>query len=221
MLLLSTLCGGAALASATDATATGGAGAADSGGAAVDTTEADPSATDTDATDCVLMAPDETDPGALLVEWGTSSDGSRALSLRLRAPASSAALRFTAHARLSYIDDAVATIDGPVLAKSSAPIGDLDGDTVPELALQGPCVKSDPALRCVYLFHGQDVVGAVELDDAWVLEGAEPGDDFGETVAAIGDVNDDGFGDVAIAAPLDSARGPYGGMVYLIPGTAW
>ncbi len=102
MLLLSTLCGGAALASATDAADTGSAGAADSGSAAVDTTEADTTATDADATDCVLMAPDETDPGALLVEWGTSSDGSRALSLRLRAPASSATLRFTAHARLSY-----------------------------------------------------------------------------------------------------------------------
>lgn len=47
---------------------------------------------------------------------------------------------------------------------------------------------------------------------------AGSGDDFGRGLAAIGDINGDGWTDFAIGAPEDSEGGPHAGAVYLFSG---
>ncbi len=51
-----------------------------------------------------------------------------------------------------------------------------------------------------------------------VLEGEYPGDYAGYSVAIVGDVNGDGFDDLAIGAPLSDALQDDGGKVYLVFG---
>ena len=45
------------------------------------------------------------------------------------------------------------------------------------------------------------------------------GDQLGSSVAGVGDLNGDGFADLAIGAPLNDARAFNAGRVYLVPGT--
>jgi hypothetical protein len=65
--------------------------------------------------------------------------------------------------------------------------------------------------------------GAVALEHAanLTIEGAVAGDEAGWSVAAIGDVNGDGIGDLAIGAPGAGNRGrPGAGAVYVVYGKA-
>jgi hypothetical protein len=106
--------------------------------------------------------------------------------------------------------------------------GDLDGDG------RGDAVVGDP-----YALVGGAFLGRVHAFDGstgverYALPGAASGDDYGFSVAVIGDADADGFPDVAIGSPqgtwafvtagpgkVDVVSGPAGGLLLQIPGGA-
>jgi hypothetical protein len=58
------------------------------------------------------------------------------------------------------------------------------------------------------------VVGSVQVE----FLGDAPGDELGTAVAGVGDVDQDGFLDVVVGAPLNDAAGGYAGRCYLFRG---
>jgi len=84
--------------------------------------------------------------------------------------------------------------------------GDFDGDGTPDVAAGAP--GTDKA----YVYSGR--TGAVLR----VLEGEKTGDAFGRRVAAAGDVNRDGHGDLLVSAPNHGTAGAGAGRVYVFSG---
>ena len=83
--------------------------------------------------------------------------------------------------------------------------GDLDGDGVQDLAIGAPFDDEDglDSGRVYLFFVGEGVHRNMALIDADViLGGADAGALFGWSVAGIGDVDGDGFADIAVGAPL-------------------
>lgn len=84
--------------------------------------------------------------------------------------------------------------------------GDVDGDGTPDVAAGAPGVDS------VYIYAGR--TGVVLR----ALGGERPGDAFGRRVAAAGDVNGDGYGDLIVGAPNHGSAGAGAGRVYIFSG---
>jgi len=86
-----------------------------------------------------------------------------------------------------------------------AVIGDLDDDGFPDLGVGAPLDDTDgPDAGRVYLFSGTQFDDRNDpLSTANVVIGGANGDDLlGWAVAGVGDVNDDGFDDLAVSALL-------------------
>lgn len=84
--------------------------------------------------------------------------------------------------------------------------GDVNGDGIPDV------VASAPGGGYVNIYSGRD--GRV-----WRTFKAENiNDDFGRHVAGVGDVNRDGFADVIVGAPNNSASGDKAGRAYVYSG---
>jgi hypothetical protein len=105
--------------------------------------------------------------------------------------------------------------------------GDLNGDGYADLLVGAPASEDDER-DAVYVFYGSDVglqgstaTGSVKLTgpdaslefDAAI--GPPPGDGFGRGIASLGDVNGDGYDDVAIGAPGANYNS---GAIYLFHG---
>ena len=84
--------------------------------------------------------------------------------------------------------------------------GDTDGDGIPDV------VAGAPDIDTVYVYSGRD--GHVLL----TLHGESKGDRFGNNVSSAGDADTDGFADIAVGAPANSAGGKEAGRVYLYSG---
>ena len=66
---------------------------------------------------------------------------------------------------------------------------------------------------------GEEVIQDI-LDPVNSIEGADSGDNFGQNVSWIGDVNGDGYSDIAIGAPLYSyGHAIHEGRVYVYHGS--
>lgn len=95
-------------------------------------------------------------------------------------------------------------------------MGDLNGDGYDDLAIAAPFndAAGQDAGR-VYVFFGGPAADA--LADL-VLTGERPGDNFGQSVAAAGDMNSDGHADFVVGAPVaavgDLIAGPGSAYVY-------
>jgi MYXO-CTERM domain-containing protein len=97
--------------------------------------------------------------------------------------------------------------------------GDTDGDSYDDIILGIGCGFVEATYdAAAYLFLGP-VSGDLELGDADVLVLAEsPDDRAGYGVAAAGDVDGDGHGDILIGAPSANTTGDWAGAVYLLHG---
>lgn len=92
---------------------------------------------------------------------------------------------------------------------------DLDGDGKSEIGIGAPWSSLNGKVNSgtVYLYSG----ASQKL--LYKLHGTEAGDGFGNSVALLPDVNGDGFGELAVGAPLANPKSLQdGGIVYLFSG---
>ena len=103
------------------------------------------------------------------------------------------------------------------LGRAIAGVGDVDGDGVPDVALAAPYDASVPAegIGRVFVHSGAD--GSLLLG----LGGDDPADGaVGYSVAAAGDVDADGFADVAVGASDANGNGAASGAVWIFSGAS-
>ena len=96
--------------------------------------------------------------------------------------------------------------------------GDLNGDGREDLAMEGLDASSgtDGGL-CVVVFLGSG--DGLETAPLLVFHSEHADSNFGATLAAAGDVNGDGLGDLLVGATRYNGRYPEGGKVYLFLGS--
>lgn len=101
------------------------------------------------------------------------------------------------------------------LGTSLTAVGDVDGDGLSDLAVGSPTVDQDaPSAGRVSLWFGpQD---SSQADVVYVSD--QPLDYAGQSIAAAGDVNADGWNDLLIGAPLSGEDGARSGKVWLVHG---
>lgn len=77
-------------------------------------------------------------------------------------------------------------------------------------------------MGAVYVFFGPVEPGDVDLDEADATLTGEDGDErVGWSVSSMGDLDDDGFDDLAVGAPLNDRNGSNAGAVYVVHGGKW
>ncbi len=86
------------------------------------------------------------------------------------------------------------------LGQSVSQAGDVNGDGFDDVLIAAPTFDNEQADEGrVYLYAGS--ASGLNAAPAWSGEGNQPGAQYGSAVNAAGDVNGDGFADVAIGAP--------------------
>ncbi|MDP6933369.1 MAG: integrin alpha, partial [Myxococcota bacterium] len=97
--------------------------------------------------------------------------------------------------------------------------GDIDGDGVPDLLVGAYGVDDSGSLAgAVYIVLGP-VTGTMSLDDAdGMLTGERNGDQAGKGVANLGDVNADGYDDIAVGSVGEASVGEDAGAAYVAYG---
>lgn len=155
---------------------------------------------------------------ALLVPLGASSLAQTAQP----AAAASRAAAPMAPVEPPVILEGAAT--GDALGSSVDNAGDVNGDGIDDLIAGAPLtdVGVDPTLidaGAAYVYYGS-ATGLPAAADVTLL-GVDDGEQFGTAVAGIGDVNGDGFDDVAVSAPFaDTAETADVGRVAVFLGSA-
>lgn len=118
-------------------------------------------------------------------------------------------------------------VDGNA-GNSVAWIADMNEDAIPEVLVGAPGVESrGPATGAAYVVFGQsttegiDIAGLRTADNGFTMEGAGRAHYTGESVAPLGDVNDDGLPDLAVGAPqADNNSRDHSGSVHVVFGKA-
>jgi len=111
---------------------------------------------------------------------------------------------------------------------AAAPAGDLNGDGIDDLVVGAPGASANgPESGSAFvLFGGSDVnlgfsglfLSGLNGERGFRIDGAASGDRFGSSVAAVGDLNGDGFDDLVVGAPERDASGNDSGSAYVIFG---
>ena len=92
--------------------------------------------------------------------------------------------------------------------------GDFNQDGYSDVLVGAPYFDHERGK--VYLFLGGPQ--GLSPEPAWTWEGEVPGERAGSYLANVGDVNGDGFPDLAVGAPDNSKKGEKAGKVYLFYG---
>jgi hypothetical protein len=95
---------------------------------------------------------------------------------------------------------------GDQLGSGVEAAGDANGDGVPDV------IASAPGAGRAYVYSGKD--GHTLL----TLSAEQTSDSFGQHVSGVGDVNGDGYADVIVGAPGNSAGGEKAGRAYVYSG---
>jgi hypothetical protein len=112
--------------------------------------------------------------------------------------------------------------DGDQFGFALANIGDLEVDGVTDLAVGAPLDDDNGADRGAVWILFMDSDGEVDTyqkisDEEGDFDGdLDDGDRFGSAIAAIGDLNSDGFRDIAVSAPLDDDGGTDKGAIWIL-----
>ena len=115
----------------------------------------------------------------------------------------------------------ISTISDDNFGRSVANIGDLDGDGVNDLAVGAPKDHAGGSDRgqvyIIFMNADGSVDSTVKIDDT-TTNGPDltNNDNFGHSVANIGDLNDDGVNDLAVGAPEDNTGGADRGTVHIL-----
>jgi len=117
-------------------------------------------------------------------------------------------------------------LTGDFAGEGWAGVGDLDGDGFDDFVIGAPGrfppgQPGIPAPGAAYLFYGgkERLGGTMSLSEADAKLVGESNVDFaGLAVATDTDVDDDGFADLVVGAPRDSAGGSVAGAAYLFYG---
>jgi hypothetical protein len=103
--------------------------------------------------------------------------------------------------------------NGDTAGSAVAAAGDVDGDGTRDFLIGAPlALSSGVQTGAAYVVSG--LTGRTIL----TLNGSVVGERFGESLAPAGDVNSDGFDDVAVGAPLSSTGGVDAGRVSVFSG---
>lgn len=102
---------------------------------------------------------------------------------------------------------------------SVAGAGDVNGDGFADL-LVGAYYNNDAGVDAgaAYLVLGSELPASTTLSDAAVFTGAQANDCAGVSVSAAGDVDMDGYSDIAVGAYFNDAAAAEAGAAYLILG---
>ena len=111
---------------------------------------------------------------------------------------------------------------GSFAGSAVAGAGDVNGDGFDDV-LVGDYQNADVGVNAgkAYLVfgHADPLPPAIDLGQADVsFTGESPGDWAGYQIGGVGDVNDDGYEDLAIVAPRNDEGGPWTGQTYLLFG---
>ena len=112
----------------------------------------------------------------------------------------------------------VGSNDYGLVGSAVAGPGDVDGDGYADLLVGASSEDVDgDRCGCAYLLRGPATsYGRISKADA-KLGGEEVGDQAGSVVAGIGDMDGDGFPDVAVGAPYQDEGGGMAGAAYRVP----
>ena len=106
--------------------------------------------------------------------------------------------------------------------RAVASLGDLDGDGVADLAVGAPLDDDGgPDRGAVWiLFLNADATvkshAKISTTQGWFTGLVLDGEQFGSSLAAIGDLDGDGIVDLAAGAPFDGDGGPDHGAVWIL-----
>ncbi len=106
--------------------------------------------------------------------------------------------------------------------QSLSAAGDVNGDGYDDFIVNS-FMNSDngTSAGAVYLIYGQEnLLESASLATAVEFTGEAVGDYAGRSLAAVGDINNDGYDDILVGADLNDATGTDAGAVYLIYGQA-
>lgn len=112
-----------------------------------------------------------------------------------------------------------APVPGGGFGAAVSTAGDVNGDGFSDILVGAPDLSNGQALEgAFYLYRG--ALLTLPTTPAYSLESNSAGRRLGSSVAGIGDVNGDGFHDVAVGAPFTSNPEVEEGMIYVYYGTA-
>jgi hypothetical protein len=104
------------------------------------------------------------------------------------------------------------------LGHSLAGLGDISGDGIPDFAIGTPYASNGGKLNTGVVIIEQSMPGSLNRQPLSIY-GEADGDNFGWSIAGIGDVNGDRIPDIAVGAPsVKLANGVSVGRVYVLSG---